>query len=415
MSAQNVLMGGKRPRVLMVNSFRVAALAFGVEPDTVGAYALTVAPSLSAAAELLRQSDFDVLASDVTADGGDGLALASLLLDLRASGELADMPGILWCGHAEDAWLNAHARLARRAGVSVQTVSALQDGAAQDFIRRSVLNSRDDGADRCDQTVDEQDLIQSLLSGGDVRTVIQPRVELATGRVVGGVATACWKHAELGDIPTSRVLALANESGLNVLLFHRISAQVVALLRTLARLDRAVPIAVGVSASTLCTDDLAQRLEQRLTCAGVEDKRLFVLELTANSPVPDILALSTAMGILRLRGFPVSMGAFGGDGTTLDLLAQLPFLGLKIDRLLVREMRLCSAYDAAVKAAIQLGHDLGGRVVAGGVDSQEDVAVLIERRCDIGQGAAFFPPMEPDDFVALLAKSDRPDLPFSPR
>lgn len=406
MAAQSEEGYGKRPHVLIMNSCRAAVHALGKGGEPVDWYLPTVVSSLSQAAELLRQSHFDVVASDVTSDGGEGLALPSMLLDLKDSGAISAMPSVLWRSAPDDEGLDAHARLARRAGMSVEVVNSFDNSVAKRFIRRAAASSNDDDGfmSLADSALDEQDLVQALLSGSDVRLVVQPRIELGTGKIVGALATARWTHRDHGDIPGSLIFALANESGLNVLLFHRMGSQVVALLRTLMRIDCAVPIAVGVSAATLCTDDFAQRLEQRLACAGV-DKSLFALELIADAPVPDVLALSTAMSILRLHGFSVLLGAFGRGGTTLDLLAQLPFSGLKIDHLLVQEMRASPAHSTVVKAAIQLGHDLGMRVVAGGVDRPEDVPELIAGGCDAAQGTAFFPALEVDDFVALVSGS----------
>src|SRR3546814_12391867 len=74
---------------------------------------------------------------------------------------------------------------------------------------------------RTEAEVGEQDLVRSLLSGHDIRIVLQPQIELMTGRIVGAEALARWTHPELGNIQPSRFIPLANACNLNVLLFYR--------------------------------------------------------------------------------------------------------------------------------------------------------------------------------------------------
>src|SRR3546814_11496444 len=132
---------------------------------------------------------------------------------------------------------------------------------------------------RTEAEVGEQDLVRSLLSGHDIRIVLQPQIELMTGRIVGAEALARWTHPELGNIQPSRFIPLANACSLNVLLFYCIKAKVSVLLRTLMRNGCPIPIAVKASADTLCTSGLAQRLEHTLRPPGwakarSEDHRL---------------------------------------------------------------------------------------------------------------------------------------------
>ena len=277
------------------------------------------------------------------------------------------------CAGRDSGSIDAHARLAR-----VRMFGARKEG-----------------------EINGQDLVCSLLSANDIRIVLHPQIELATGRIVAAEALARWKHSALGDIPPSRFVPLANECGLNVLLFHCVEAKVVALLRTLIRNNCPIPIAVNVSADTLCAKDLAKRLEQRLRRAGVENS-LFKLELTEDVPVKDLLALSAIMGQLRHRGFAVSMDDFGCGMATLDLLTKLPFSELKIDSNFVRNMLDDPVLDKVVRSVIALGRDLGMKVVAEGIESDEHVHTLIEYGCQIGQGYAFCRPLEVEHFIALL-------------
>lgn len=394
------------PRVLIVDD-GCADRAMLQETDVGPSwYSHTVVPSLEAAAKTLNEEYFDAVASHVSSNQGDGLALPSLLLDLHRGGELSKVPAVVWCSKLSSGVLDSHARLARQSGVPVKVVPSLDASATRDFLRLVA----DGGAEKKPlypegiASLNDQDLVRALLSDGDIRVVLQPQVELESGRIVGAEALARWRHPELGDIPPSVFVPLANKVGLNVLLFHCVEAKVVALLRELGRHGVSVPISVNASADTLCTADLAKRLERRLKCAGVQSS-LFKIELTEDVPVTDMLPLSAAIGWLRLRGFHVSMDDFGCGAATLDLLTKLPFSELKIDGHFVREMRRNQGCEAAVSAAISLGRVMNMRVVAEGVETPELAEVLLSQGCEIGQGYALSPPLEMDDFISALASS----------
>lgn len=394
------------PRVLIVGdgcADRAIRQSLGTGPNW---YSHTVVPSLEAAIQSLSAEQYDAVASHVSPSKGDGLALPSLLLDLHRGGELLKVPAVLWCGKLSDGVLDSHARLARQSGVLVELVSSLDAHAARDFLRLVA----DGEAERKPlypegiASLGDQDLLRALLSDGDFRVVLQPQVELASGRIVGAEALARWKHPELGEIPPSIFVPLANKVGLNVLLFHCIEAKVVALLRELGLHDISVPISVNASADTLCTVGLANRLEHRLKCAGVHSS-LFKIELTEDVSVTDMLPLSTAISWLRLRGFHVSMDDFGCGAATLDLLTKLPFSELKIDGHFVREMRRNEGCEAAVSAAISLGRVMNMRVVAEGVETPELAELLLSQGCEIGQGYALSPPLEVEGFISALTAS----------
>ncbi|MFP2768867.1 EAL domain-containing protein [Oceanisphaera sp. KMM 10153] len=336
------------------------------------------------------------------------MALPSLLLDLHRGGGLAKLPAVLWCSTHSSSILDFHARLARQSGVQVKLVSSLDAHAARDFLR---LLADGEGKKRPVYpegvaSLDAQDLLQGLLSDGDIRVVLQPQVDLASGRIVGAEALARWKHPELGEIPPSMFVPLANKVGLNVLLFHCIEAKVVAVLRELGQHGISVPISVNASADTLCTVDLAKRLERRLKCAGVHSS-LFKIELTEDVSVTDTLSLSAAISWLRLRGFHVSMDDFGCGAATLDLLTKLPFSELKIDGHFVREMRRNQGCEAAVSTAISLGRVMNMKVVAEGVETPELAELLLSQGCEIGQGYALSPPLEVDVFISALFSNTR--------
>lgn len=376
-------------------------------------YEATVVDTMEAAAQALACRRYDAVFSKISLQRDDGMALPSLLLDLRARGALAHMPVVLWHG-TRDAWLlECHARVAQAAGVAVEVIAARETGTTLDLgpaLERIKMHQHR-GHRATASLPSEQDLVSALVSDDEITVALQPQIDLRSGRMVGAEALARWRHPEHGDISPSTFVPMANKAGLDLLLFHLVEAKVVALLGELYQRGQAVPISINASADTLCAPGLARRLEWRLGDAGVPNE-LLKIELTEDVPVDDMLALSSALGSLRMRGFPVVADDFGRGIASMDLLTQLPFSELKIDGRFVRGMEEDSGCDAAVAASIALSQALNLDVVAEGIETDAQAKRLLRHGCHVGQGFALSPPLPMDDFVRQLTGLGE-DLPWN--
>lgn len=369
-------------------------------------YEATVVANIDAATQELVRRRYDAVLSKISPHCDEGMALPSRLLDLKARGSLAHMPAVLWHGAHDVSLLESHARVARNAGLVVEMLAASDTGTSvnlQPVLALIKMNQRSDLSVNS-PLPSEQDLVRALVADDEVSVVLQPQIDLRSGRIVGAEALARWRHPDYGNIPPSIFVPMAHKTGLGLLLFHLIEAKVVAFLGELYQRDRAVPISVNASSETLCTEGLADRLERRLRDAGVPNA-LLKIELTEDVPVDDMLALSTALSQLRMRGFPVVVDDFGCGIASMDLLTQLPFSELKIDGRFVQGMEEDSGCDAAVAASISLGRALNLDVVAEGIESDVQANHLLRQGCHIGQGAALSPPLTMEDFVYRLSAS----------
>ncbi|KAF1030675.1 MAG: Phytochrome-like protein cph2 [Pseudomonas sp.] len=365
----------------------------------------TLAPTLEAASKALHTRRFDVVLNPISVGHEDGMGLPSLLLALEHQGVLAQLPHVLWCSDMPPGPLDAHAQVAREAGVPAQVIASLSADTPKQVL--SVLAQGNSPAFRRAPVavpgLDDQALLNALLALRDMRIVLQPQVDLLTGAYIGAEALARWHHPVLGDIPPSVFVPMANKAGLSMLLFHFVEAKVVALLRRLKQRGIALPISVNASADTLCTPGLAQRLERRLQRVGVPSA-LLKIELTEDVPVSDMLALSTALGGLRLRGFSIAVDDYGCGASTLDLLTRLPFSELKLDRSFVRGMGSEAGCTAAVTGAISIAREMGLTFIAEGIETPEQVQALLSEGCRFGQGFALSRPLEVDDFIAAVSR-----------
>lgn len=367
-----------------------------------------VGSSAEAIAALARQA-YDVVISDIVMGEGDGTRLPNELRQLVDGGRLKSMPPIVWISSLSDELLQSHVRLALQAGCpSSQALAKPVTRTAMQHAIKTALHSLDDDTASPRRTavrreVIEAELGRALSSGDGMSVVLQPQVDLGTGRTVAAEALSRWDHPTLGVIPAVDFVPAAHRLGLDQTLFNRVADCVVEVLAEMHAEGIAVPIAINASASTLCAPGLPDSLEQRVTRAGLP-ARLVKVELTEDEPVTDWLALSSALNLLRVRGFELAMDDFGAGIASMRLFSAMPFTELKIDRDFIVHMHREPASRAVVAAAIEMGRVLGRRVVAEGVEQERDILLLRELGCTLAQGYGISIPLAPADFIAFCRR-----------
>ncbi|CAB3870654.1 MULTISPECIES: EAL domain-containing protein [Achromobacter] len=360
-----------------------------------------VGSSAEAVSALGRQF-YDLVISDIVMSDGDGTHLPNELRRLVDVGRLRSMPPIIWISSLSEELLQSHVRLALQAGSpSAQALSkpvsrtsmhqAIKAGlAAEDVITPQQQSIR--------REVIEAELGRALITGVGMSVVLQPQMSLSTGKVVAAEALSRWDHPELGAISAVDFVPAAHRLGMDRMLFLRVTDRVLEVQQILHAEGIAVPIAINASASTLCSRDMPAVLEKRVGQAGLP-ARLIKIELTEDEPVNDWLALSSALNLLRVRGFELAMDDFGAGIASMRLFSAMPFTELKIDRDFIVHMHREAASRAVVAAAIEMGRVLGRRVVAEGVEQERDVQLLRELGCDLAQGYGLSVPLEPSAFI----------------
>ncbi|APX74517.1 EAL domain-containing response regulator [Achromobacter insolitus] len=360
--------------------------------------------SIEAVSALARQF-YDVVISDIVTGEGDGTRLPNELRRLVDAGRLKSMPPIIWISSLSDELLQSHVRLALQAGCpSAQALSKpVSRTGLQQAIKTALRSVDEDDTASPRQRSLRRDVIEAalghaLITGQGMSVVLQPQMSLSTGRVLAAEALSRWDHPELGAIPAADFVPAAHRLGLDRTLFCRVTDRVLEVLQRMHAEDIAVPVAINASASTLCSRDLPGLLEQRVGQAGLP-ARLVKVELTEDEPVTDWLALSSALNLLRVRGFELAMDDFGAGIASMRLFSAMPFTELKIDRDFIVHMHREPASRAVVAAAIEMGRVLGRRVVAEGVEHERDIELLRELGCDVAQGYGISVPLEPDAFI----------------
>ena len=230
----------------------------------------------------------------------------------------------------------------------------------------------------------------------------QPKLSLGDGVVRSVEALVRWTRPDGILLQPGDFIDAAESTGLIEPLTDWVVA---AALRQIAAWGTAlgdVSVAVNVSARNLAQPGFADSVLRTMAIAGVPTSRL-VMEITETALLADPDTTRGALLILDRAGVAVSIDDFGQGHTALAYLADLPVRELKIDRGFVQGLDTNPAYAAVVRSIIELGHNLGLRVVAEGVTRPETLAQLSELGCDVAQGWLIGYAMPADEFAAWLA------------
>ena len=232
--------------------------------------------------------------------------------------------------------------------------------------------------------------------------VFQPKLELASDRVNEVEVLLRWNHPRRGPVPAQELVAVAERTGLIRELTAWVLERALAQGAAWSREGLDLTLAVNLSALDLLDAELARRLAARLESAGFPPERL-VLEITESSVMADPAMARRQLDEITAMGVRVSVDDFGTGYSSLAQLKRLPVRELKVDRSFVVEMLQSPDVRQIVRSTIDLGHNLGLKVVGEGVESSEALSALKALGCDLAQGHFVSAPLGGPDLVRWLA------------
>jgi EAL domain-containing protein (putative c-di-GMP-specific phosphodiesterase class I) len=222
----------------------------------------------------------------------------------------------------------------------------------------------------------------------------QPRVDLVSGRIVGAEALIRWRLPEHGIVAPGKFIGLAEETGLIVPIGKWVLKQACAQNKAWQEAGLApIVVSVNVSARQFRQDNLVRTVAEVLEDTGLDAKYL-ELELTESMVMHDAEQLVAMLRELKGLGVQISVDDFGTGYSSLSYLKRFPVDRLKVDRSFVADLARDADDATIVRAIIQLGHNLGLKVVAEGVEQEQQVSFLRHNRCDEAQGFIFCRPIE---------------------
>ena len=253
----------------------------------------------------------------------------------------------------------------------------------------------DDEADRFALLED----LRVAMADGSLALHYQPEIDLRTGEVVTVEALLRWPHPTLGLIPPAHLLALAEESGLIHSLATWVFEMAVADCARWWHNGHRAAVAVNLLATDLLDSSLPRRVGELLAQAGLPTEAL-VLEITEGMVVADVTRSKRVIQGLADSGILVSIDDFGTGYSSISHLNDLAVGELKLDRTFTSGLQGADTGgrdEAIVRSIIDLGHALGLRVVAEGIERLDFVRMLASLGCDSGQGYAIQAPCPADE------------------
>jgi diguanylate cyclase (GGDEF)-like protein len=234
----------------------------------------------------------------------------------------------------------------------------------------------------------------------DFAVHFQPKIELATGRVVGAEALLRWTHPTDGPIAPGVFIPIVEETGLIVPLGYWVIEQACRHLTEWRRAGLSVAhVAVNLSLRQLSDPGFIEEVAKRLGAAGLPRGAL-ELEVTETTVAEHAEQLPGLLQQLRDLGVRIAIDDFGTGYSSLAMLRVLPIDVLKVDRAFVSAMEPGGTGDAIASAIIAMGRILGKDLVAEGVESAAQAEVLRERGCPVAQGFYFSKALPPEEFLA---------------
>ncbi|MBS0431043.1 MAG: bifunctional diguanylate cyclase/phosphodiesterase, partial [Proteobacteria bacterium] len=239
---------------------------------------------------------------------------------------------------------------------------------------------------------------------GELHVYYQPQIDAKTEDIVGMEALVRWEHPELGMISPAFFIPIAEETGLILPIGEWVLRRACAdCARWQKRYSLPLRVGVNLSALQMMQPNLVDLVRSACADSGL-DPRSLELEVTESISLKAVPNLVDTLVSLRGLGCGISIDDFGTGQSSLDYIKRLPADRIKIDQSLVRNIGTDPDDEAIVRATLTMAHNLGRRVVAEGVETEQHHDFLRDHGCDELQGYLFCRPIPPAAFDAMLAE-----------
>ncbi|MGZ5145162.1 MAG: EAL domain-containing response regulator [Burkholderiales bacterium] len=355
------------------------------------------------AVELLtRHASIDIIICDLNMPVMDGLEF------LRHAGEAGYRGSVLIASALHHTLLAAAEAMSK--AYSINLIGVISKPVTwqllEEAIRRHAApepNLHVRSVSRRSLTTDE---IMLGLTRDEFEPFFQPKVDLATGRVVGAEALARWRHPEQGIIAPAAFIKILEDSGKIDELMWVMFRKAIVFCGTLNTMGVDSSVAVNLSLKSLNNVELAGRVAATVERHNLDPSKV-CLELTESAATTNLGAALENLTRLRMAGFGLSIDDFGTGYSSMQQLTRIPFTELKIDRSFVTNAVNHEAARVMLTSSLQIARQLNLKSVAEGVETQQEWDLLQELGCDLAQGYFIAKPMEVNDYLNWLSELAR--------
>ena len=249
------------------------------------------------------------------------------------------------------------------------------------------------------------DLRRAIESDG-LALAFQPKVSIATRRVTSVEALVRWNHPKLGPVAPAEFVPLAEQTGGSRQLTDWVLRAAIRQMAEWRRSNLTLDVAVNLSAGDIVDAGLGDAILRLLAEFRVPATSL-VLEITESAMMRDPITAAFNMELLRVAGVRFAIDDFGTGYSSLSQLRKLPVDELKIDRSFVSRAHLDADDASIVSSTIELGHNLGLKVVAEGVEVADTLLMLRKLGCDYAQGYLISKPMAADEVIGYVREANQ--------
>lgn len=266
-----------------------------------------------------------------------------------------------------------------------------------------------------DRTAAIEQELRGAIDRGEFELHYQPKIDVPTETVAGFEALLRWTNGELGPVGPAEFIPVAEERGLIAEIGAWCLREACQQLREWQDAGYApVPVAVNVSSAQFVGSSL-QDIVGSVLVANDLAPELLELELTERLLLEDNEQTSRCLSELRAIGVRVALDDFGTGYSALTYLNRFPLNVVKMDRDLLRDIESSDSAEGIAAAVISMSHSLGLLVVAEGVDSEPQLAMLREMGCDQIQGFVYAPALRASDVTRFLARDGQPRPVLTPK
>jgi diguanylate cyclase (GGDEF)-like protein len=297
--------------------------------------------------------------------------------------------GIVESGEGDTATL-----LLRRAG------AALAEARASEGSHVRALSAADEGAALFDVSLQAD--LRRALDRDEIEILFQPQLSIASGRVVGVEALARWQHPDHGELGAHTLFAVAERSDYLTTLSAHVQRRAAMIAAAWPEALGKLRLAINLTAADIARAGFVDGFFSMIDACGFPRERLTV-EVTESGLIEDLAGAATVLAELRAGGCRVAIDDFGTGYSSLAYLKALPLDYLKIDKHMAQDISGSTRDRIVVRGVIDMARSLGLAVVAEGVETEEQLALLAAEGCNYYQGFLFAEAVGVEALTRLVA------------